>query len=370
MSAGLRSFLGSPWARILVPASLVYGGVAAWRRARLTSRSQRLSAPVISVGNITCGGTGKTPVVEMLARSLLARGWRPAILSRGYKAGPRGKNDEALVIEKALPGVPQFADPDRLRSGRKALEAGADVLILDDGFQHVLLQRDLDMVLVDALDPFGGGRVLPAGFLREPLRALHHAGLIAITRGSLVPPDLLGILRGILRDRYPGIPCIRIEAEPVAWEPLVFGAALSGGAGPDLAPGALRGRKVTAFAGIGNPEAFRRTLLSLGVEVAAWMPFPDHHRYTARDLARIRQKARLAGAQAIVTTAKDAVKIPMAMEASGIPSPGEAGPPWQILRIASRVVEGAEDLERGMGKALARGRRSNPGPGPHKESWP
>jgi tetraacyldisaccharide 4'-kinase len=277
--------------------------------------------------------------VEMLVRDLLARGRRPAILSRGYRAGPEGTNDEARVIEANLPGIPHLQDPDRIRAGRAAIVAGADVLVLDDGFQHRRIARNLDLVLIDALDPFGGGRVLPAGLLREPLDGLRDAHLIGITRGALVRPEALGILRGLLRDRFPGIPRVELDAEPVGWEPL--------GGGDRLEPGAFRGKRAAAFAGIGNPEAFRRELERIGIEVAAWMPFPDHHRYRPRDIEAIRRKAEEAGAQLVATTAKDAVKLE--------PDAVRGGPPWLVLRIAFRASAGSEELRKALDKALSTG---------------
>jgi len=290
---------------------------------------------VISIGNITCGGTGKTPAVEMLARELLARGRRPAILSRGYRSDDEGKNDEEKLLAKNLPDVPHHADPDRVRAGRKAISGGADVLLLDDGFQHARLARDLDLVLIDALDPFGGGRVLPAGLLREPLEALNFADLIAITRGNLVSPELLGILRGLLRDRFPGIPRLEIEADPIGWEEL--------GGSRQLPPDSPPGKRVAAFAGIGNPEAFRRELLKLGLEIPVWVSLPDHCRYRPRHLEEVRRRAREAGVDVVVTTAKDAVKIPR----------GEGPVPWYVLKIACRVGEGAELLQRALDRVLA-----------------
>src|SRR6185503_19740880 len=245
------------WSGILLPVSWVYGSVARRRRARLAANQVKLPVPVISVGNITCGGTGKTPVVEMLARDLLARGRRPAILSRGYRRGDDGLNDEARVLADNLPGVPQFLARDRIGSGRSAIAAGADVLVLDDGFQYARLARDLEIVLIDALDPFGGGRVLPAGLLREPLGDLRGAGLLGITRGDLAPPLARGILEGLLRERCPGVPRIGIRAEPVAWEPV------GEKNGPGLGPRAHAGRTVMGFAGLGNPDAFRLQLLGL-----------------------------------------------------------------------------------------------------------
>jgi tetraacyldisaccharide 4'-kinase len=337
MAALARGFLRSRSAVLLSPLGWLYGKAASANRARLSARQERLPAPVISVGNITCGGTGKTPVAEMLARDLLARGRRPAILSRGYRSGPDRPGDETLLLARNLPSVAHYPDPDRLRSGRAAVAAGADVLILDDGFQHARVARDLDLVLIDALDPFGGHRVLPAGLLREPLSALAGAGILAITRAGLVPPVALGILRGILRDRFPRIPRMEIEIEPLGFEPL--------GGGELLEPRGLAGKRAAGFAGVGNPESFRRQLLEAGLEVVSFLSFPDHHPYRPRDLAEIRRRAAESGAEVVVTTQKDAVKLPA--------ESGARGQPWLVLRIAARAGAGAAALSSAVERALS-----------------
>ncbi len=338
----LRLFLKSPWSFPLVPISWVWGRVAAGRRRALAARRAKVSVPVVSVGNITSGGTGKTPVVEMLVRELLRRGRRPAIVSRGYRSSADGLNDESRLLAQNLPGVRQYLNPDRLASGRRAIQDGADVLVLDDGFQQRSLAVDLDIVLLDATDPFGGSRILPAGLLREPLEALGDADLFAITRGSLVPRTGLGILRGLLRDRFPGVPRLEIEMEATGWHPVCRGRS---GERAVLDAGALRGKRAAAFAGIGNPEAFRRQLGALGLDVAVWMPFPDHHGFRAADLTEIGRRAIAAGAEVVVMTQKDAVKIPSTAAAG----PSESGPwngpaPWYHLRIAARPSAGGEHL--------------------------
>ncbi len=332
----LQGFLKSPWSLPLVPISWVWGRVAAQRRRGMAARRVKVPVPVVSAGNITSGGTGKTPVVEMLARELLRQGRQPAILSRGYRASADGLSDEARLLAENLPGVRQYLNPDRLASARLAIEDGADILLLDDGFQQRSLAVDLDIVLLDATDPFGGSRILPAGLLREPLDALPEADLFAITRCSLAPRPGLGILRGLLRDRYPGIPRLEIEMEATGWHELTAGA----NGGSPLPPQALEGKRAAAFAGIGNPDAFRRQLIALGLDVVVWMPFADHHDFRAADLAEIRRRAAAAGADVVVMTQKDAVKIPAA-EAS---NPPNAPASWYHLRIAARLSAGGEHL--------------------------
>lgn len=309
---------------------------------------------MVSIGNVTCGGTGKTPAVEMVARDLLALGQRPAILSRGYRAPRRerevasahhpsagdsrplaGLNDEMRVLAANLPGVPLYQGKDRYRSGVAAVREGADVLVLDDGFQHASLARDLDLVLIDALDPFGGGRVLPAGLLREPLGVLARAHLLGITRSRHVAAPALATLESYLRARFPRIPRLLIAAQPLFWQGL---------AGERFELEALRGRRTLAFSGIGNPEAFRRELLALGVELVDHVSFRDHHRYTATDIERLLSRAERLGAEEVVMTQKDAVKIPVSGRAAA----------WKLLRIESRVIRGEESYREALARVTAR----------------
>ncbi|MGQ9589792.1 MAG: tetraacyldisaccharide 4'-kinase [Planctomycetota bacterium] len=325
--------------RLLLPASWVYGAAALARRRWWSRRSTRLERPVLSVGNITCGGTGKTPAVEMLVRDLLRLGRKPAILSRGYgpSLGEGGLTDEYLVLAANVPEAPHHLGKDRVASGRRAIEAGADVLVLDDGFHYRRLSRDLDIVLIDAILPFGHGRVLPSGLLREPLEALADADLFGITRSNLVRPEELASVESALEARFPGTPRLLLETEAVECRTL---------GGTALPPEALRGRRVFAFSGIGNPEAFARLLLRLGAKVARLAPFRDHHRYSEADLREIASRAREAGAEAVVCTQKDAVKLSRA--------PGS----WLYVRVAQRVARGAEDYRAALARALAEGEKS------------
>ncbi len=344
-----RIFL-SPWMHLLSPLSAVYGAAARRRRRRLAARAVSLEAPVVSVGNLTVGGTGKTPVVELVARELAGRGLRPAVLSRGYKplgkntaAGPAGErvNDEFLVLEENLPGLMQLQNPDRVEAGREALRQGAQVLILDDGFQHVRLHRDLDLVLIDATDPFGSGRLLPAGPLREPIEALGQANLFVLTRCRHTHAHKLAILRQHLRGRFPGIPQCEVDFQPEGWR--AWRAIPAAGEPPAV----MRGIRALAFCGIGNPEAFRRELVSLGVELVEWLAFPDHHGYTPRDLERLEERALAAGAEAVICTQKDAVKIPTA----GWPR-RTAAMKWRWLLLRPRMTTGGEHFQRLLDRAL------------------
>jgi tetraacyldisaccharide 4'-kinase len=306
---------------LLLPAWCLYRPVVAARNLLYdvgALRVQRLPVPVVSVGNLTAGGTGKTPLVRHLVAWCRARGLAPAVLSRGYR-GADGANDEALLID----GCPVVCDPDRAAGGRAAIAAGAGCLVLDDGFQHRRLHRDLDVVLIDATRPWGdarGGRgaVLPLGYLREGRGALRRAGLLALTRGEAVDAAALAQLERELRAL--GRPLVRVdEADPHL-------LPLGGGARAEVAT--LAGAAVVLASGLGNPLGFERAARRHGWRVAASLRFPDHHRYTAADAGTLAERARAAGA-VLVVTAKDAVKLAERW-------PAGAPPAW-VLRVESVV---------------------------------
>jgi tetraacyldisaccharide 4'-kinase len=248
--------------------------------------------PVVSVGNLTLGGTGKTPCVEYVARFYRDHGVRVAVLSRGYGA-ERGPNDEALVLEENLPDVPHLQDPDRAAAADRAVEElESELLVLDDGFQHRRLHRDLDIVLIDATRPPQRDFLFPRGTLREPASGLNRAGAILLTRCDQVDPTTVGDLRDWLARRFPGKPVATSEHRPTTEAE------------------ELRGKTVGAFCGIGNPTAFRRTLESLGATVAAFRTFPDHHPYSRADVDALRAWAAGLPTDAVVaTTQKDWVKL-------------------------------------------------------------
>jgi tetraacyldisaccharide 4'-kinase len=306
------------WRYLLLPLSPLYRGAvaargAAYRRGWL-SRA-RLDAPVISVGNLTFGGTGKTPTVIALVRDLVRIGRRPAVLTRGYKrrddrqivvVGPEPRQgvdevgDEPLEMARRLPGVPIVVDADRERGGREALRYGADVLVLDDGFQHLRLERDLDLVLIDSGDPWGGGRLPPLGRLREPLTAIRRASAVVITK---VPSDwrpVVAEIEAVVERVAPSLQVFvsrmnacRVRVPGEGWQPAEV----------------LAGRRVLAFAGIGRPQGFADTLSEAGADVVDSRWFPDHHAYSAADLLDVVASAEKVEAVP-VTTAKDATKLP------------------------------------------------------------
>ena len=322
----------------LYPAGLCYGALMrlrrwAYRKGVLPSMPATKNAPspsrpaVISVGNITTGGTGKTPMVAWIVRELQSAGRRPGIVLRGYKAR-QGRSDEAELLSQ-LTGAIVIVHADRVVGAARALAAGAEVIVLDDGFQHRRLRRDLDIVLIDAADPFGLGYCLPRGLLREPPSALADADAIVITRGDLAGRAELDALRSRLSRLAPKAAIFRAAHKPVA---------AVDGAGQRLAPSALAGRKVFAFCGIGNPRSFLHALAELGARVVGQCILEDHSEYTPQLLEELSALAGQAEAQLAVTTQKDYVKI--------APNQFEL-PLWQ-LAIEMDVIEGREQLARMM----------------------
>jgi tetraacyldisaccharide 4'-kinase len=289
-----------PPVRILLwPLSLAYGAVVrlrAWLYARGWLKQKRLHATVISVGNLTVGGTGKTPMVLWLAEKFLAEGKRVAILSRGYR-GSGGTSDEVELMKSRLHGRVAFGvGKNRFAEGRRLEAQGIDIFLLDDGFQHLQLARDLDILLMDASRPIGGEALLPAGRLREPLSALSRANLLVFTRVETAP----GAAEVI--ERLHKYPVFSAATRLLGFRLLSSDATL-------LAPGGIGPGPFYAFCGIGNPEAFFRDLQSWHVPVAGKMAFPDHHRYVARDVLRLAQAAEKNGAKALITTEKDAQNL-------------------------------------------------------------
>lgn len=334
----------APWpgAPLLGLPELLYRGAVAARDTGFRTgvlRSARVSARVISIGNLAAGGTGKTPLVALVAGHLTAMGRHVAVLTRGYGRTERGLRavspgvaddewgrigDEPALLRRALPGVPIVVAADRVRAAREAMARfGADTLLLDDGFQHRWLARDLDVVLLDAHRPFDNGHLLPRGLLREPAAALARAHLAVLTADE---------------------PSMDWEAAAARIAPWTRGQVVAGAVRVptcwlDLAsegrwaPDALAGVRAVAFAGIARPERFQATAERLGIRVVAFLSFRDHHRYRPFDMAAIAAAARRHGADAAVTTEKDAVRL------SDVELP--AGLSFRALRIAAEVTWGA-----------------------------
>ena len=279
---------------VLWPLSLVYGQlmrlrVALYERGLL--KQKRLNRPVISVGNLTVGGTGKTPMVIWLAERLLAQGLRVGILSRGYK-GSGGTSDEIEVMKLRLNNRVAFGvGPDRFEQGRR-IEASADVFLLDDGFQHRQLSRDVDILLIDAARSLGKEVMLPTGRLREPVSAMSRADFLLFTRTETVPGTMEAITK---LQQYPVFSAAtQLVGFRLLGERIQFVPADEIDAGPFY-----------AFCGIGNPRAFFLNLQNWGIAVAGKCEFGDHHRYDERDVRELVAAARRMGARALVTTEKD-----------------------------------------------------------------
>jgi tetraacyldisaccharide 4'-kinase len=284
---------------LLWPFSIVYGLLARLRvmlYAKGVLRQQRLGAPVISVGNLTVGGTGKTPMVIRLAEYLLAEGKHVAILSRGYK-GDRNTSDEIELMKARLAGRVAFGvGKNRFAEGQKLQARGVDVFILDDGFQHLQLARDLNILLMDASRPLGREPLLPAGTLREPISAMSRADILVFTRTETVPGSSDAI------DRLHNYPVFSAATDLLGFRRLGGSAALLARDGIGTGP-------FYSFCGIGNPAAFLRDLENWHVPLAGSMAFRDHHSYVADDVVRIELAAEQAGAKALLTTEKDAQNL-------------------------------------------------------------
>ena len=316
-----------------------------WRNRRYDTAAELVhhaDAPVVSVGNLTLGGTGKTPLVKWIARLLRGEGVRVTLLSRGYGSEDGGPNDEALELEQSLPDVPHLQDRDRVAAAAVAIdELAAQLLVLDDGFQHRRLARDLDIVLLDATEPFGFGRVFPRGALREPVASLRRADLVCLTRSDLATPAQ----REAIHERVSAAAPDAAWCESVTRPTRLISVPPSASEPPGEEPiGGLRGQRVAAFCGIGNPLAFRSMLEALGAEVVSFTEFADHHRYDRRDIERLERDATAATADRLVCTHKDLVKVGVATLADR---------PLQAISIEAAFTVGGDALEVRL-KELAR----------------
>lgn len=279
-------------------------------------RSVRLPLPAVSIGNITVGGTGKTPFVEYTARLLQRMGRRPSILARGYgppvawHGGP--VNDEGMLLARNLPGVPVLLSPDRVSAAYRAIELEADCAVMDDAFQHLKVGRDLDVVLLDATVPLGFGRVLPRGLLREPMRGLARADVIVINRADLARRGDLAVLESVIHRAAPG--------KPVMLGRQKVGRLVRLSDGYESVPRNIEDRPIGTFCGLGNPYPFGLALRWIGANVVYARRFQDHHLYSRDDIEGVVEEAVEAGAERIVITQKDAVKVPPELAAAlGLP---------------------------------------------------
>ena len=326
-------------------------------------RNQPLGCLVVVVGNLTVGGTGKTPVVEKFARSLAERGRKVAILSRGYmsKKEPCYKRwwrqishkepdppkvvsdgeqllldseeagDEPYMLARNLPGVIVLVDKNRVKAGHYAIKKfGADTLILDDGFQYLPLRGQLNLLLVDKTNPFGNGRLLPRGILREPIKHVRRASYIFLTKSDGKPDREL---EALLRRHHPGVEIIECAHQPQ------FLKEVHGEGKLPLAD--LKGKRVAALSGIAAPDSFEAFLRSLGVQIVYNQRFLDHHRFTDAELEHFFKQAAKHDVDMILTTEKDAVRIPEKF-AQAIP--------FYFLRLEIKILSGSKDFQEAVSR--------------------
>ncbi len=351
--------------------SWLFSGIAQarlWLYQRRIFHDQPLGCLVVVVGNLTVGGTGKTPVVEKFARALRDRGRRVAILSRGYKSKappvwkkfwhalthtdeppPRivsdgvevlldseAAGDEPYMLARNLPGVIVLVDKNRVKAGAYAIKKyGCDTLVLDDGFQYLPLKGRLNLLLVDKTNPFGNGHLLPRGILREPIKHLRRASYVFLTKSNgQRDPEL----EQLIEEHNPGVDIIEcahrpqylqrfgVPADaPAAREPLSF----------------LKGRRVFAFSGIATPESFEKFLRDLGALLVGRERFLDHYRFEPEDLTQLSAQAQGNGAECLVTTEKDAVRIS---------SQASFPLPLYYLRLEIEILRGAADFDEAVGR--------------------
>lgn len=301
----------NPLRKALWPLATLYATAVALRNLpfnRGWRRVHSLEVPVVSVGNLAAGGTGKTPLICWLVARALAQGRRPGVLARGYGRAPGAElNDEGMLLERRFPGLPQAQDPDRVAAGQRLLaQAEVDLLLLDDGFQHRRLHRDRDIVCLDMARPLAGG-FLPVGLLREGLGALRRASMVVLTRAGGFDSEAIDWRRQELRRWVPeATPIYAAEHRPTR---LLCTETETEVPATDLA-----GRRVLLLSGIARPQSFAATVRSLGAEVLAEIRRPDHHRHTAAELAAASARAAALDAELLVTE-KDEVKL------RGLPQP-------------------------------------------------
>ena len=312
---------------VLAPLSALYGAatqarLGLYRRGMLNVR--KLAAPVISVGNITTGGTGKTPLVEFIARALTQKGHKGCVLTRGYGRANSGRrvlvsdgrrilaneneagDEPRLLAEKLLGVAAVISDADRFAAGEWAIKnLGSNVFLLDDGFQHLRLARDLNIIAIDATSPWGQGHLLPWGHLREPMRELSRADCVVITRADQL--DSVSMLLKQIGQWAPDKPLFTSRMTISGVKRL--GAKFTEDRGQGSERVGVIPQPVGAFCAIGNPASFILQLKNAGCDPASTTIFPDHYRYSEGDIASVVRKAKAAGANSLITTAKDEVKL-------------------------------------------------------------
>jgi tetraacyldisaccharide 4'-kinase len=314
-------------------------------------RVGRMPVPVLSIGNLTVGGSGKTPTVELAVRTLTELGAVPAVVSRGYgrrsqgvrvvadrdgiRSAPRDAGDEPYLLARRLPGTAIVVGESRYEAGRLAVEGcRATAVIIDDGFQHRTLAKDVEIVVVNGRNPWGNGRLFPRGNLREPPAALRKAHLVVVTNSP--GPAAVRDIEHVLRRHNHKAPLVTATYRVVdVWEV---------SEGVRAASADLAGRRVVALAGLASPQGFADTVRGLGADVASLAEFPDHHWYEPGDLAAVTARARAVGAEGLVTTEKDWVRL------QGLP---QIGLPIWVVPIAMDITAGEAAWRSVLRQALA-----------------
>lgn len=293
-------------------------------------RVRRVKARVISIGNITWGGTGKTPLTAKLSRDLSYYGKRVVVLTRGY-----GK-DEVEELKKKIPNVPILVGRDRVRLAREAVKKHhAEILILDDGFQHIRLHRDFDIVNLNATLPFGPGGLLPMGTLREPLENLKRADAFVLSKSNIGSKNLQWI-RQKLQSIKPGAPIFEAVHKPMRFVEVTRNHSVT--------LGEMRGKKAATLCGIADPYSFEKTVENIGAEIVFAARYDDHHRYTAQELEAFLQQASSIGARDVITTEKDWVRISSVVK--GWPENKWRGHNLLVLEIEFQVHDEEDFIRR------------------------
>ncbi|MBF0619803.1 MAG: tetraacyldisaccharide 4'-kinase [Candidatus Omnitrophica bacterium] len=314
--------------------SVCYAAVMCMRRALYgvgVFKTHDLGIPVLSVGNLTVGGTGKTPLVILLAKYLKSKGRPPAILMRGYMpSGGVILSDEAGMLQEALGDVPVIVGADRVKAFHEArCPKNVDCALLDDGFQHWRIRRSLDIVVVNAACPWGNGQVLPLGILREPPEVLKRAQVVVLTHVDIGREHVAGIKEQIMR-LHPECLIVETIHAPRQVIDVFYPEKIS-----DVSM--LKGRKVLVMSAIGAPDIFVKTVEGTGAVIKDSMVFMDHHVYTSEDIVRVEERCRVLGAEAVVTTQKDAVKL------RRLPRSGE-GLPFVFVQVDMKVTYGEAEF--------------------------
>lgn len=282
-------------------------------------KSHRLSVPVISVGNITWGGTGKTPLVEAICLYFSSQGKKIAILTRGYGM------DEDKVLTENMPGVSVLVGRDRVRNAKSAEDTGRfDIFILDDGFQHLRIRRDIDIVAINAANPFGNGHLIPAGILREPVSHLSRADLTVITRSNMADPAALNRIKKDIS---------RVNPDAEIFDSLHQPVSFYSSRGEELALEYIKGKRIGALSGLGDNRSFIRTLKDLGAEVGTEFFYPDHHAYRKSETDRVIEECGKNSIDTVVTTQKDWIKL------KGLLAEGSRKIEFLVLKIELKIKD-------------------------------